>query len=362
MTLLKLIYKNLVDFVKNKTFIFVCIIIGVMVSSFCLNYYSSTLKKEILEYKKYNTDDRRINVVFSNSIEGEEIYKIIKDIRSKYKIEQIKLFDDNAYYFSSRFIDDTKQASSANSYGVMGIDIPDDFYDIDSGRKLNKNDKDKPNAIMPFAAETISNKDGKQVLVIDNKEYFGIGKHRNYYYENNIYVTYDFFIKNNLARAINIVFDKTPTVTEINQIRNIFNKIDSGVKIISPIQSDEYLTTALVSMIFPIIILMFCLISIVALIKYMHKSNNYRYAIYKICGIRKSQLFALLTFDIAIITIIGYILGSGFYFVMNTFLDLGVNNLSFLERILICVVLFILTMFASMPVIISTVKKFNSIK
>lgn len=357
MAVLKLICYDLISFIKNKLNILLILIVGIAVSSFALCFYYCTAITEAENTYRFDTAPREIKAIFSQNISPESLAQFIES--KKQDAQEINLLDNNALMRCMfNFRQSSESTEAPNSLGIVGR-YTANKPNLRSGRWFDENDTSVNNIVISHG---IIVPESENVLSIDGTKYNVIGSIGDTYYPNCVFMDINSFISSGKSTsAVIITLNQTPDTLQIAAMESELRQLDESLEFFAPSEranNIDILTSFLRLLTVPILIIIFSFVSIFSLYRFWLVQCRKTHAIYKICGAKNSTFTLYLMLEIVIITAVGFIIGTGAFYLVFALSNPTeiLRGPKLLELILLYAAALIISMFASLPSIIRAAK------
>ncbi len=357
MAVLKLLGYDLISFIKNKLNILLILIIGIAVSSFALSFYYCTTITDTENTYRFDTGSREIKAIFSQNINSENLIQFIES--KKQEAQEINLLDNNALLCCMlNFHQSYENIEVPNSLGIVGrytVNNPN----LKSGKWFDENDISQNNIVISHG---IIVPDGGNILSIDGIKYNVIGSISDSYYPNCVFMEINSFLSSEKSvAAIIITLNQVPDAAQIAGMESDLRQLDENLEFFAPSVSAnniDILMSFLRLLTVPILIIIFSFVSIFSLYRFWLVQCRKTHAVYKICGAKNSTFTLYLILEIVIITAVGFIIGTGaFYLIFELSNPTEIlRGPKLWELIMLYAAALIISLFASLPSIIRAAK------
>ncbi len=346
---LKQVAMHLVQFWRGRPLVCMLILLGLAVSSFCLNVYYARGMDDVEQLRSGYQKDRELVFVFPQSVSSREAFAKLQGGMAD-DFYQISLYDGNGYYLSSDSLDKSGGTGKAQGYGVVGVKM-DNYHNLMlSGRDLQDGDEGTNNAVADRGVELPEGENPE--LLVGGETYAIVGVAVSGVSPHCLMIDYRRMVEQDTPLyAAKFVFPAVPTQQQLEQVKQALVPLDPQTKVIPPDPPAKYTMDFLKRMAFPLVLSAFALVSIAALIGFSFHINRRKYNIYKLCGATKGALCMLCVTDIFVFTVLGYLLGSGASVAFMAASDWASYELSAANYALLYLLVLALTLlFAALPI------------
>ena len=292
----------------------------------------------------------RVNAEVSSESYGRRIYKV-------------KFEDDTDYVLKKRVVEsifsmdgipeihqlELQYRSNINGeeYVVNGIsENYSSLYIIEGRMFLSEEIKQSQN--VAISSSKFHNEDRKYdyegtTQKINECEYDIIGIVTGFSKE--IFIPYTNFLNNNYdIDNFTVVFDEIPKKNQSEVVKDEILKYIPSARITVPSpMSTASLAYLFAAFLLVSLLLFFCMMNIVNLLRYWMEKNKYRIMIYKVCGARKHDIYSLIILEDFALGIFGFTIGGVLYY-STTFFFRRIemwNSLSFTNILIIIIAYFV---------------------
>lgn len=329
--MLKLVFLNIKDFVRNKTVIFVLFIFTLILISFASLFIMNECTRELLNSTGISSD---YYVEFNEPVEFSEIQTALKKSfldpsygyylnttaaqYNKFKVLS-ELKNDGRINFSMAVSGDVLTenepigifAEKNNSYYKVSQE------EVSSGRYLNKSDNGKDRA---FISVSLDQYVESGFITVDNVRYEVVGVCRGgvQLYNNSILVDVETFVNNdNLVSAFVAKYKIPPLKSGISRFEEYFgDNIKNSCSNQMVYFSLSFVVAALKICAFYILILFVLFSGLLGIFYCWLRSGKRNYLIYSFCGMGDVEKKFCMTLEMLIYLTVSNVIGFSVYYVL----------------------------------------------
>jgi len=242
---------------------------------------------------------------------SEEIFKAIEYVQENEYFDYIEFYDEFGYVNSKASF--TGQGALSEELGVIGVfniyegrKKPDYIYDVTSGKDIDLNSSNESIVVESVAYNSLkSNED----VYINGKKYNILGVCDEGDYTGSGIVSLKTFIDNGIrVKGVILGFREKPAEVLVNDVQDKILNLDSNSVISVPKKIEWSILSRLLSgMVRPIMLVIFTFLSVGLLLLGWFISNEHKYRVLNICGIKKHQLFGVIFGEIFIFNLSAFV-------------------------------------------------------
>lgn len=349
--LIKLLFYNLKSFIKNRFRIFIILLLGLTVATFCFEFFwfqtLSSYEDELINSPWFN---RQIIVEFDKNQKADS-YRVIDNIINS----NIEMIDRAVLHNKAAYENDKSRDINGSKIGTVGVFTTTPNAYIGVGRGFTEDDNTKDNIL---SSPGINPHPKTNEIKVNGRTYTSIGTIRLLDINYSIVLPYERFKSlNNNIKQITIVFKNIPDNSTISSIYNDFKSIDNTATITRPVEQNVLFWDFFKdNMLIGLVIVVFSLISVMTLYKYWIILNTYTYSVYKLCGIKNSILKLLIILEVFIYSTLAFAIGTGLYSFIK---KQNIVNLSHTESIFEYLVFYLLLVIMTLIFVLPLLRKLS---